>query len=41
VVRRNGKLGGYQWGVQRKQKLLKQEHAGHNIRPIGRRSIKV
>ena len=28
VVRRNGKLGGYRWGIERKRKLLSQEEAG-------------
>jgi len=28
VVRRNGELGGYRWGIERKRKLLRQEEAG-------------
>ncbi|RPI77230.1 MAG: bifunctional DNA-binding transcriptional regulator/O6-methylguanine-DNA methyltransferase Ada [Desulfobacteraceae bacterium] len=28
VVRRNGKLGGYRWGIERKRKLLSREQAG-------------
>ena len=28
VVRTNGSLSGYRWGVERKEKLLKVEHAG-------------
>jgi AraC family transcriptional regulator of adaptative response/methylated-DNA-[protein]-cysteine methyltransferase len=26
VVRANGGLGGYRWGIERKRKLLEQEH---------------
>jgi AraC family transcriptional regulator of adaptative response/methylated-DNA-[protein]-cysteine methyltransferase len=30
VLRSNGELGGYRWGVQRKRKLLEMESAHHN-----------
>lgn len=29
VVRNNGQLGGYRWGIERKQQLLASEHAAH------------
>jgi AraC family transcriptional regulator of adaptative response/methylated-DNA-[protein]-cysteine methyltransferase len=32
VVRNNGQLGGYRWGIERKQQLLASEHATSTVR---------
>lgn len=35
VVRSDGALGGYRWGVERKEQLLEREHAGGSPRTAG------